>query len=61
MWPKFELRVTLPQALLVVLEDQARWRIENHLTETTTAPNYLHAVHLDGLETVKAGAVTIIR
>jgi hypothetical protein len=42
IWPKFQFFVILPHAMLAVFEDQARWRVENHLTETTKMPNYLN-------------------
>ena len=60
-WPKQEYAVTLPQAMLILLEDQARWRIEQGLTDTTEVPNYLGFIYLDALEEVKSEAVTIIR
>lgn len=60
-WPKQEYAVTLPQAMLILLEDQARWRIEQGLTDTTEVPNYLNFIYLDALEEVKPEAVTIIR
>jgi NitT/TauT family transport system substrate-binding protein len=59
-WPKQEYAVTLPQAMLILLEDQARWRIEQGLTDTTEVPNYLGFIYLDALEKVKSEAVTII-
>ena len=60
-WPKQEYAVTLPQAMLILLEDQARWRIEQGLTDTTEVPNYLGFIYLDALEEIKPEAVTIIR
>jgi len=60
-WPKQEYAVTLPQALLILLEDQTRWRIEQGLTDTAEVPNYLRYIYLDALEAVKPEAVTIIR
>ena len=60
-WPKQEYTVTLPQALLILLEDQERWRIEQGLTDTAEVPNYLKYIYLDALEKVKPEAVTIIR
>ena len=60
-WPKQEYAVTLPQAMLILLEDQARWRIEQGLTDAIEVPNYLRYIYLDALEEVKTEAVTIIR
>jgi NitT/TauT family transport system substrate-binding protein len=47
--------------MLILLEDQARWRIEQGLTDATEVPNYLSFIYLDALEEVKPEAVTIIR
>jgi len=60
-WPKQKFVVTLQQAMLVTFEDQARWRIENNLTDETVIPNYLNYIYIDALEEVKPEAVTIIR
>jgi len=59
-WPKQEYAVTLPQAMLILFEDQARWRIEHGLTDATEVPNYLDYIYFDALEEVKPEVVTII-
>ena len=59
-WERHQFAVTLPQALVLVMEDQARWRIENRLTEATKIPNYLNYVYWDTLERIKSEAVTLI-
>lgn len=53
--------VQLDQSLLVTLEDQARWAIENKLTTQTVIPNFLNAIATDALQAVKPDAVTIVR
>lgn len=52
--------VLLPQALLPVFEDQARWRMENKLNIAKEVPNYLDYIYLEALEKVKPEAVGII-
>jgi len=59
--PEQEFTIILPQALIVAMEDQARWRIKNKLTEATQVLNYLDYIYFDALEEVKPEAVTIIR
>lgn len=61
IWPKNKFLVELPQALLIAMEDGARWRIDNKLTERTELPNFLEAIYFEGLEGVKPAAVTIIK
>ncbi len=60
-WPNQEFTVILPQAMLILFEDQARWRIKNNLTSATEVPNYLDYIYMDALEEVKPEAVGIIR
>ncbi len=60
VWKGLNFTVTLPQALLLAMDDQARWRIENGLTDRTEIPNYLDYIYLDGLLSVEPEAVTII-
>jgi NitT/TauT family transport system substrate-binding protein len=43
------------------MEDEARWRIENNLTDKTAVPNYLDFMYFGGLQAVKPEAITAIR
>ena len=61
IWPKNKFGVSLDQELLIAMEDQARWRIENKLTDKAKVPNYLDFIYLDGLKNVKPEAVSIIK
>ena len=60
VWSDFDFVVDLPQTMIIAMEDQTRWRMENNLTDKTVVPNYLDYIYLDGLQEVKPGAVTII-
>ena len=57
---KHRFIVKIPQALLLTMEDQARWRIDNKLTDKTEIPNYLMSLYLDELKGLKPEAVTVI-
>jgi ABC-type nitrate/sulfonate/bicarbonate transport system substrate-binding protein len=61
IWNSYNFRVILDQALLVDLEDQTRWAINNKLTSRRDMPNYLDYIYMDGLQAVKPEAVRIIR
>jgi ABC-type nitrate/sulfonate/bicarbonate transport system substrate-binding protein len=61
IWGLYDYRVTLDQALLVDLEDQARWAMKYRLTASQDMPNYLDFIYVDGLRAVKPEAVRIIR
>jgi NitT/TauT family transport system substrate-binding protein len=58
-WDEFQFELSLDESILVSLEDEARWAIENKLTESNTVPNYLSFIHTDALLAVKPEAVTI--
>jgi NitT/TauT family transport system substrate-binding protein len=59
MQPTIEYKLTLEQALLIAMEDEARWHIENQYTETKEVPNYLDQIYFDALESVNPDAVGI--
>jgi NitT/TauT family transport system substrate-binding protein len=59
-WGDHDFTVELPQSLIITLEDQARWAINNGLTDATEVPNYLDYIYFDALEEVKPEAVGII-
>ena len=61
VWPKYTYTVNLSQALILAMEDEARWRIDNNLTDKNEVPNYLDFLYLDALETANPEAVTVIR
>lgn len=61
LWLKANFVISLDQELLLTLEDQARWKIENKLIDQKVVPNYLNFIYFDALEAVKPGAITIIR
>lgn len=58
---QYRFRVSLSQSLLVTLEDQARWVINNNLTDKTKIPDFLQYLYLQGMEDALPEAVTIIR
>lgn len=60
VWQKHDFNVALPQALIVAMEEEARWMMRNKLIKNTTVPNYLSYIYMNGLKSVKPEAVTII-
>lgn len=61
LWQKNNFTVELPHQVLLLMEEGARWRIQNHLTDKTEVPNCLEFIYTDGLKMVKPGAVRIIK
>ncbi|MCH7736866.1 MAG: NrtA/SsuA/CpmA family ABC transporter substrate-binding protein [Chloroflexi bacterium] len=60
-WAGLEFGLNLDQSLILTLESEARWAIENNLTDATEIPNYLNYVDSGPLEAVNPSRVTIIR
>ena len=60
VWSDYQYTVTLDQSFIVLMQDEARWLINNNLTNTTTTPNFTNYVYTDGLQSVKPDAVNII-
>jgi ABC-type nitrate/sulfonate/bicarbonate transport system substrate-binding protein len=61
IWPEHQFTLRLDQSLILALEDQARWMIENKLTEEENVPNFLEFIHEESLEEVKPLSISIIR
>lgn len=58
-WDECQFGLFLNQSVLISLEDEARWAIENKLTPATRVPNYLNYIYVDALSAVKPDAVAI--
>jgi ABC-type nitrate/sulfonate/bicarbonate transport system substrate-binding protein len=61
VWDDFEFRLMLDQSILITLESEAKWAINNKFTDRTEVPNYLDYLYEEALKDVKPKAVTIIR
>jgi len=61
VWDDFVFEISLDQSLLITLEDEARWAIQNKLTDKIKIPDFLDLIYPHALQDVKPEAVTIIR
>jgi NitT/TauT family transport system substrate-binding protein len=59
MLPQIEYKLSLEKTLLLAMEDEARWHIENQYTDTKKVPNYLDQIYFGALESVNPDAVSI--
>ncbi len=59
-WSKTRIHVRLDQALLTLMEDYARWAIQNKLVGAQKVPNYLNLLYLEGLTKIKPEAVGVV-
>jgi NitT/TauT family transport system substrate-binding protein len=60
-WSRRTYTLSLAQVLLLIMEDEARWMIQNKLTDKTAVPNYLNNIYTGGLLKVNPEAVSILR
>jgi ABC-type nitrate/sulfonate/bicarbonate transport system substrate-binding protein len=60
VWPNYQYTVTLDQSFVALMQDEARWLINNNLANATTIPNFTNYVYPEGLKSVKPDAVNII-
>jgi ABC-type nitrate/sulfonate/bicarbonate transport system substrate-binding protein len=61
VWSQNQYSLSLDQSLIVAMEDEARWMISSGLTTEKQVPDFLNYIYEDGLRTIKAEAVTIVR
>jgi len=61
VWPEHHFFLSLDQALVSAMEDEARWEIRNNLTGAKTLPDFRENIYTGGLERVKPESVNIIR
>lgn len=58
---RYQFSLSLDQALIVAMEDEARWMIKNGLTNEKQVPDFMNYIYEDGLNAIKPEAVNIIR
>lgn len=61
IWPNYNFSLSLELSLLVAMDDEARWMIDNNLTTEKEVPDFYDYIYLDGLKSVKPEAVNISR
>jgi len=61
VWNSFRYRVVLDQTLLISLEDETRWAMNNGLAERKAMPDYRSYIHLESLRAVRPEAVRFTR
>jgi NitT/TauT family transport system substrate-binding protein len=61
VWDDYMYQLSLDNAMLTSMEDEARWAIRNNLVDARTVPNYLDFYYLDAVKAVKPEAVSIVK
>lgn len=60
VWPDYQYSVTLDQSFIMLMQDEARWLIDNNLASVNSVPNFLSYVYVDGLKSISPESVNII-
>ena len=60
VWSNYRYSVALDQSFILLMQDEARWLINNNLTTATSVPNFLNYVYVEGLKSVSPESVNII-
>ena len=60
VWKDYQYSVTLEQSFILLMQDEARWLINNNLSNSTSVPNFINYVYVDGLRSVRPESVNII-
>ena len=58
-WPNHQFSLTLDQSLLIAMNDEGRWMINNNLTTEKTLPYFRDYIYTKGLEEIKPESVNI--
>jgi NitT/TauT family transport system substrate-binding protein len=60
-WLQHQFSLSLDFSLILALNDEARWLVENNLAAGSDIPDYKYHIYLNGLKAVKPEAVNITR
>ncbi len=61
MWQRNIYDLSLDDSLILAMEDEARWMIDNQLTPEKQVPRLLDYLYLEGLQAVDPEAVSVVR
>jgi ABC-type nitrate/sulfonate/bicarbonate transport system substrate-binding protein len=59
IWHKNTFSLSLSQSLVLAMESEARWMINNNLTNQTMLPDFVNYIYLEGLSSVKPESVNV--
>jgi NitT/TauT family transport system substrate-binding protein len=61
VWKGYDFSISLPESLVVAMEDEARWLISNKLTAALAVPDFTDYIYSGALSAVKPDSVNIIK
>jgi ABC-type nitrate/sulfonate/bicarbonate transport system substrate-binding protein len=60
VWPDHQFALSLDQSLVLAMEDEGRWMINNNLTRERTMPDFRDYIYTKGLEDINPESVNIL-
>jgi ABC-type nitrate/sulfonate/bicarbonate transport system substrate-binding protein len=60
VWSQNQFSLSFDQSLVYAMEGEARWLINNNLTNAVSVPDFLEYIYSEGLLSVKPGSVNIV-
>jgi NitT/TauT family transport system substrate-binding protein len=60
VWTQHHFSLSLDFSLVIAMNDEAHWIIQNDLSVEKEVPDFLDYIYMDGLEAVKPNAVNIV-
>ena len=61
VWDEYQFGLFLDQTIIQSLEEQAKWAIQNKLTDKTVVPNYLDFISVDALKKAAPEKAIIVK
>jgi ABC-type nitrate/sulfonate/bicarbonate transport system substrate-binding protein len=61
VWSQYRFSVSLDQSLVVAMQDESRWLIENKITNATAIHNFLNYVYSEALESIRPQSVNLVK
>jgi NitT/TauT family transport system substrate-binding protein len=61
VWHLHQFSLSLDFSLIIALNDEARWIVDNSITSESTIPNYKDFIYADGLKAIVPEAVDLAR
>ena len=60
VWPLHDFSLSLDQSLVIAMQDEAQWMINNQFTNQTQIPNFTNYIYTRGLTAVDPQSVTLV-
>jgi NitT/TauT family transport system substrate-binding protein len=59
VWSDYQFSVSLDQAQVLAMQEEAQWLIANKLTDATSVPSFTNYIYASDLESVNPGSVNL--